>query len=61
MRFLALLLLTGCLEYTQPQKPIEQDSIWVLVENGDYWVGKWEGKIFQFQIKKDTIYYKEIK
>ena len=61
MRFLLLIFLCGCLEYTEPQKPIEQDSIWVLVENGDQWMGKWEGKLFILQFNNDTIYYKEIK
>ena len=61
MRFLFLLLLAGCLQYTEPKDPIQQDSLWVYIEDGDKWIGKWEGKIFQFQINKDTIFYKEIK
>lgn len=33
------------------------DSVWVYVENGDYWYGVWEDKKYFFHLSNDTLYY----
>lgn len=35
------------------------DSVWVYVENGDYWYGIWEGKTYLFHLVNDTLFIKQ--